>query len=138
MRVLVIEDNADDRELLHRQLLKSGIDSQVKFIANGQDALDFLTGSENAEVASKLIAIFLDINLPSLNGLELLRRIRAKEGLRNLPVIVMTSSNAPSDMQECERLHVLNYVSKPVSFPTFSKAVANVFHLPKSDARHAT
>jgi two-component system response regulator len=131
VRVVVIEDNADDRELLLRQLRKSGMDTHVKFIANGQEALDFLVNPSTPNLAKELIAVFLDLKLPSLNGLELLRRIRTTEHLQNLPVIVMTSSNDPKDMEECRRLKVTSYVSKPVSFTTFSKSVADVFHLPK-------
>jgi CheY-like chemotaxis protein len=130
VRVVVIEDNADDRELLLRQLRKSGMDSHVKFIANGQEALDFLTNPKSPFIVEELIAIFLDLKLPSLNGLELLRRLRAHEKLKNLPVIVMTSSNDPKDVEECRRLKVTSYVAKPISFTTFSKAVADVFHLP--------
>jgi len=133
VRVVVIEDNADDQELLLRQLRKSGMDTHVKFIANGQEALDFLINPDSASIAKELIAVFLDLKLPSLNGLELLRRIRSTDHLQNLPVIVMTSSNDPKDMEECRRLKVTSYVSKPVSFTTFSKSVADVFHLPKTD-----
>jgi CheY-like chemotaxis protein len=131
VRVIVIEDDADDRELLLRQLKKSGIDSHVKFIANGQEALDFLIGPDASAQSEELIAIFLDLKLPSVGGVELLRRLRATEKLRKLPVIVMTSSNDPRDMEECRKLNVTSYVPKPVSFTSFSKAVADVFHLPK-------
>jgi CheY-like chemotaxis protein len=130
-RVIVIEDNADDRELLLRQLKKSGMGSQVKFIADGQEALDYLIGPNAPAQAEELIAIFLDLKLPSLGGIELLRRLRATEKMQNLPVIVMTSSNNPHDMEECRRLKVTSYVPKPVSFSSFSKAVADVFNLPK-------
>jgi two-component system, response regulator len=131
VRVVVIEDDVDDSELLLRQLKKSGMDNQVKFIANGQEALDFLIGPNAPVQAEELIAIFLDLKLPSLSGIELLRRLRATEKTRNLPVIVMTSSNNPRDMEECRQLKVTSYVPKPVSFTSFSKAVADVFHLPK-------
>jgi CheY-like chemotaxis protein len=130
VRVLVVEDNADDRELLMRQLRKSGMDSHVKFISDGQEALEFLTGPGANGSTVELIAIFLDLKLPGLSGLELLRRLRDREELYDLPVIVMTSSNDPNDLDECRRLNVSNYVSKPVTFPSFSKAVADVFHLP--------
>jgi two-component system, response regulator len=129
VRVLVIEDNLDDRDLLLRQLKKSGMESHVKFIANGKEALDFLI--KPPAIIEPLIAIFLDLKLPSMGGLELLRRLRASDRYENLPVIVMTSSNDPKDMEECRRLKVTSYVSKPVSFTTFSKAVADVFHLPR-------
>jgi len=130
VRVLVVEDNADDRDLLLRQLRKSGMDSHVKFISNGQEALDFLIGPRISTLADELIAIFLDLKLPALSGLELLRRLRLRSEFQRLPVIVMTSSNDPKDLEECSRLKVTNYVSKPVTFTSFSKAVADVFHLP--------
>ncbi len=131
VRVLVIEDNADDRELLLRQLRKSGMDQQVKFISDGREALDFLTGSKVPSLADDLIAILLDLRLPSLSGLELLKRLRERDDYKKTPVIVMTSSNDPNDLEECRKLKVLNYVSKPVTFSSFSKAVADVFHLPE-------
>jgi two-component system, response regulator len=130
VRVLVIEDNPDDRELLLRQLRKSGMDNHVKFISNGQEALEFLTESHTLPLAESLIAIFLDLKLPLIGGLELLRHVRSRVELKHLPVIVMTSSEDPKDLEECSRLKVTNYVSKPVTFISFSKAVADVFHLP--------
>ena len=133
VRVLVIEDNADDRELLQRQLRKSGMDQQVRFISDGREALDFLTGPQAPTLAASLIAILLDLKLPSVSGLDLLRQVRESNTLRATPVIVMTSSNNPRDLEECRKLKVLNYVSKPVTFSSFSKAVANVFHLPGPD-----
>ena len=131
VRVLVVEDNPDDRDLLLRQLRKSGMDNHIKFISNGQEALDFLLNLEASSMADELIALFLDLKLPSLSGLELLQRLRLRDEFQHLPVIVMTSSNDPKDLEECSRLKVTNYVSKPVSFTSFSKAVADVFHLPK-------
>lgn len=130
VKVLVIEDNPDDRELLLRQLRKSGLGEHVKFISDGKEALDFLIGPD-APNADDLIVILLDLRLPSLSGLELLRRLRAHPRFQSLPVTVMTSSNNPSDLEECRRLNVVHYVNKPVTFSSFSKAVADVFHPPK-------
>ena len=132
VRVLVIEDNADDRELLMRQLKKSGMDGHVRFIDDGKAALDFLVTPPFPNVVESLIAIFLDLRLPSLGGLDLLRLLRANDRYRRLPVIVMTSSNNPKDIEECRKLNVTSYVPKPVSFTSFSKAVADVFHLPRA------
>jgi two-component system response regulator len=135
VRVLVVEDNPDDRELLMRQLRNSSMDSHVKFISDGREALDFLTGLSARDVSAELIAILLDLRLPSLSGLDLLRHLRNQADLKAVPVIVMTSSNDPKDLEECRRLKVTNYVSKPVTFSSFSKAVADVFHLPRNGTR---
>ena len=135
VRVLVIEDNADDRDLLLRQLQKSGMDQQVKFISDGREALNFLTSPQASSIVNNLIAILLDLQLPSLSGLDLLRNMRSRDELRATPVIVMTSSNDPRDMEECRLLKVTSYVPKPVSFNSFSKAVADVFHLPKNETQ---
>jgi len=134
VRVLVVEDNADDRELLLRQLRKTGMADHVKFISDGKEALNFLTVPDPLPVAQEIVAIFLDLKLPSLSGLDLLRALRQRERFQATPVIVMTSSNDPRDLEECRRLKVTNYVSKPVTFVSFSKAVADVFHLPRSPA----
>jgi two-component system response regulator len=127
-RILIVEDNADDQALLMRQLKKAELDQHVKVI--GEDALDYLTTS--AAASGELVAIFLDLNIPSLGGLELLERIRADDKIKNLPVIVMTSSNAAADLRECQRLGVSFYVQKPVTYATFTKAVAESFHTPSS------
>ena len=131
VRVLVIEDNADDRDLLLRQLRKTGMADHVKFISDGREALNYLVAPQPPPAASELVAIFLDLKLPSLTGLELLRSLRQSGLFQDTPVIVMTSSNDPRDLEECRRLKVTNYVSKPVTLTSFSKAVADIFHPPR-------
>jgi len=137
VKVLVIEDNPDDRELLMRQVRKSGLGDHVKFISDGKEALDFLTGPA-APTPDDLVVILLDLRLPSLSGLELLRRLRAHARFHSVPVTVMTSSNDPKDLEECRRLNVVHYVNKPVTFTSFSKAVADIFHTPKATPEPAT
>jgi CheY-like chemotaxis protein len=134
VRVLVVEDNAADRELLLRQLKKASMADQVKFISDGKEALRFLSEPTPTSGGRDLIAIFLDLKLPSLTGIDLLRALRGDPHLLETPVIVMTSSNDPRDIDECGRLGVTSYVSKPVTFDSFSKAVANVFHSPRTNS----
>jgi CheY-like chemotaxis protein len=123
-RILIIEDNPDDGELLMRQLKKANLGEQIKVIDDGRLALDFLKSAE----AEQLVAVFLDLKLPSLHGVLLLEKLRSHDRMRHLPVIVMTSSNSPDDLNKCKALGVSSYVQKPVTFAAFSKAVADTFH----------
>ena len=129
-RVLVVEDNADDRDLLLRQLRKSGIDSHVKFIDDGKEALDFLLNLPPPTPFCDLIAIFLDLKLPSMNGVEMLRRIKKIPRVQNIPTVVMTSSLDPRDFEECHRLGVAAFIPKPVTFEVFSKAITSLVKIP--------
>jgi CheY-like chemotaxis protein len=119
--------------LLLRQLQKTGMADHVKFISDGREALDYLNVPDPLPV-NELIAIFLDLNLPNLGGIEVLRELRGRQRFHSMPVIVMTSSNDPKDLEECRKLKVTQYVSKPVTLSSFSKAVADVFHLPRVPA----
>jgi two-component system response regulator len=130
IRVLVVEDNVDDSDLLVRQLQKTtNFSGSIKVVPDGGEAWDLL-GSEDA--CLDLIAIFLDLNLTTLSGVQLLRRIKAQPELCDIPVLIMTSSNNPAELDECTRLGVRGYVPKPVTYTAFSKAVADLFHLPSA------
>jgi two-component system response regulator len=130
VRVVVVEDNIDDRDLLIRQLRKSRIDEHVKFLTDGKEALDFLSHLPPAMPFMDLIAIFLDLKLPGLNGVELLRAIRSLPRVQNIPVIIMTSSLDPKDFEECQALKVAAFVPKPITFDSFSKAITGLTHMP--------
>lgn len=127
IRVIVIEDNEDDRILLLRQLKSANMAEMIKFIPDGQEAIHYFEAN-TAALAQSLMVIFLDLKLPSVSGLDVLRKIRAQEALHHVPVIVMTSSNNPKDLSECQALRVGKWVEKPITFDTFSKAIADTFH----------
>jgi CheY-like chemotaxis protein len=119
--ILVVEDNADDSFLLTRQLARAHFEDCVTVIGNGQDAFDYLQHSQLP------LAVFLDLRLPGLSGIELLEKIRQDERLRSVPVIVMTGSVDPHDVAECSRLGVTAYLPKPVALTTFIKTVTHLF-----------
>jgi two-component system, response regulator len=125
-RILIVEDNPDDEALLLRQLKKAQLDQHVMVIADGKVAVEYLNGG--AAHDEQIIALFLDLNLPKISGLHILEQVRANERTRALPVIVMTSSNSPQDLERCHQLGVSCYVQKPITFATFSKAIADSFH----------
>lgn len=127
---MIVEDNPDDEALLMRQLHKAGLDKHVKVIADGKLALAFLT--EKSSPGEELIALFLDLKLPGISGLQILEKIKSQDHTRNLPVIVMTSSNSQDDLEKCRQYGVSCYVQKPITFANFTKAVADSFHAPTS------
>ena len=119
--ILVVEDNEDDSFLLTRQLARGHLEDCVTVIANGQEALDFLL-----QTVPSPLAVFLDLRLPGLGGVELLEKIRQKPHLRDLPVIVMSSSIQQKDVARCRELGVSNFLSKPVDLTTFIKIVSHL------------
>jgi CheY-like chemotaxis protein len=121
-KLLVIEDNINDSYLLTHQLARAQIEDCVTVISNGKEALDFLLN------ASPLpIAIFLDLNLPGLGGVHLLKMMRKDPRLREIPVIVMTGSMEAKNLEECTKLGVTDYLVKPISLSTFIKTVTHLF-----------
>jgi CheY-like chemotaxis protein len=130
IRFLIVEDNQDDEFLLLRQLKKAQLDRHIRVIDDGGKALDYL---KNERYKSEtLVAIFLDLQLPTVSGIQLLEAIRADERIRHLPVILMSSSNAQEDLDRCRELGVSSYVRKPISFTAFAKAVADTFDARRS------
>lgn len=129
VRVVVVEDDEDDRNLLLRQLKKVQIDSNVKFLADGQEALNFLANLPPAQPFTDLIAIFLDLKLPGMDGVSLLREIRRSPRVSRVPVVIMTSSLDPRDFEACQALRVAAFVPKPITFESFSKAITGLPHI---------
>lgn len=126
MRALVVEDDPMDQELLRLQLKKTELAGRITFVHDGLKACELLTGVGGEEFRQKLAAIFLDVHLPSMSGIDLLRTIRTLPDMIDFPVIVMTSSNNPSDLAECRRLKA-TFVSKPVTASSFLNAIADTF-----------
>jgi CheY-like chemotaxis protein len=126
VRILVIEDNVDDQELLLHQLGKSGVQDRVLCVGDGGDALDLLR--DGARRLSALGAIFLDLSLPGVDGLLLLKAIRANVETALLPVFVMTGSTNPRDEAECRRLGATRFIPKQLlSLPSFRATLAELF-----------
>lgn len=124
--ILLVEDNPDDEALTLRALKKNNIRNEVVVARDGVEALDYLlaTGaSPGREAQAKPQVILLDLNLPKLDGLEVLRRIRADERTRLLPVVILTSSKEERDRIEGYSLGANSYIRKPVDFGQFTEAV---------------
>ncbi|MGH7789993.1 MAG: response regulator [Candidatus Binatia bacterium] len=127
--ILLVEDNPDDVELTMRALKKNRIATEVVVVRHGVEALDFLFGSgayagRNADILPDLV--LLDLKLPKVDGLEVLRRLRGDARTRFLPVVVLTLSNEEQDIVEAYRLGVNSYVRKPVDFDRFNELLQNL------------
>ena len=124
--ILLVEDNSDDEALTLRALKKNHVLNEVVVVRNGLEALDYLfaTGAyadRDRRVIPQLI--LLDLKLPKMDGLEVLRRIRADDRTRLLPVVILTSSDEERDVIEGYKLGANSYVRKPVDFTQFAEAV---------------
>ncbi len=124
--ILLVEDNPSDVGLTKRAMEKSRVVNELVVAEDGQEALDFLfaEGAHSGRDASRMPAlILLDLKLPKIDGLEVLRRIRADERTRRIPVVVLTSSREEQDVAASYDLGVNSYIRKPVDFSQFTEAV---------------
>ncbi len=124
-RILLVEDNANDLELSMAAFQENGVANEVVTVRDGTEALDYLhrRGAHAQRGAGQPCVIVLDIKMPKLGGLEVLRAIRADEQLKSLPVVMLTSSREQGDLVRSYQLGVNAYVVKPVDFGQFSTAV---------------
>jgi CheY-like chemotaxis protein len=121
--VLLVEDNPDDVELTLRAFAKHGVANQIVVARDGKEALALLHGSDsNAEPQLVPEVVLLDLNLPLLNGHEVLRRLRADPRTRRIPVVVLTSSKEDKDIVASYDLGANSFVQKPVDFLEFVDA----------------
>ena len=123
--ILLVEDNPDDETLALRALKKNNIQNEVVVARDGAEALDFLfaTGAYAGRVRGNPQIILLDLKLPKIDGLEVLRRIRADDRTRLLPVAILTSSKEEQDVINGYKLGANSYIRKPVDFDQFSESV---------------
>lgn len=119
--ILLVEDNPNDAELTLRALRKSDIGARLAIARDGAEALEYLLSDR-----PKPKVVFLDLKLPKIDGIEVLRRVRADDRAHSIPVVVLTSSQEERDINECYKLGVNSYVVKPVEFDKFYKAVGDL------------
>lgn len=123
--ILLVEDNPDDEELTLLAFRQSSVPSRIIVARDGVEALDYLLGSDDAQRESKAmpVLILLDLKLPRMDGLEVLRRLRANERTCIVPVVILTTSREEQDLIRSYRLGCNSYICKPVDFSRFSEAM---------------
>ncbi|KKL50997.1 hypothetical protein LCGC14_2299890 [marine sediment metagenome] len=129
VEILLVEDNPTDVELTLRALKKNNLANRVQIVTDGAEALDFIFANgvhKGRDINHKPKIILLDLKLPKVDGLEVLRRIKSDERTKNIPVVVLTSSKEEKDRVESYKLGVNSYIVKPVDFNQFTKAVSEL------------
>jgi len=126
VEILLVEDNPNDVELALHALKKNKVSNRIQVVRDGEEALDFIFGKDSSsgglsEQRPKMV--LLDLKLPKVDGLEVLRRLKGDPRTRSIPVIMLTSSGEESDIVKSYDLGVNSYIVKPVDFQQFTEAV---------------
>jgi two-component system response regulator len=127
--ILLVEDNPSDINLTRRALSMSRVANKLVVVEDGQDALEYLFGplsSRDEKLPPLPALVLLDIKLPRVDGLEVLRKIRGDERTRLLPVVMLTSSSEEQDIADSYNLGVNSYIRKPVDFAQFLQSVQHL------------
>ncbi|MDD5273952.1 MAG: response regulator [Methylovulum sp.] len=129
VEILLVEDNPTDAELTMLALQERNLANKLAWVKDGAQALEFVfaTGAYvDRKAKNGPRVVLLDLRLPKVDGLEVLRRLKADEGTKRIPVVVLTSSKEDPDVKACYDLGVNSYISKPVDFDEFTKVVAEL------------
>lgn len=126
VEILLVEDSDLDAELALRALTQSNISNKIIRLNNGEEAMDFVFGEgayKGRSIYNQPRVILLDLKMPKVDGLEVLKRIRSTEATKLIPVVMLTSSQEERDLIESYQLGVNSFIVKPVEFESFSKAI---------------
>lgn len=129
VEILLVEDNPNDAELTIRALRKINISNKLIHLKDGAEALDFIFGIgtfEGRNINKRPKVILLDLKMPKVDGIEVLKKIKENDNTKKIPVVVLTSSKEDPDISTCYSLGVNSYIVKPVEFDSFIKAVSEV------------
>jgi chemotaxis family two-component system response regulator Rcp1 len=126
IEILLVEDNPGDVDIAREGFAHHGLGNKLHVVTDGEQALAFLKREEEYAEAPRPDLILLDLNLPRKDGREVLAEVKTDEGLKHIPIVVLTSSESDEDIVKSYRLHANCYISKPIGFSEFVKIVEAV------------
>jgi two-component system response regulator len=129
VEIVLVEDNWYDAEMTIRALKKNNIVNSIIHLRNGAEALDFLFGTgqyESRDPNIKPKVVLLDLKMPKVSGMEVLRKLKSDNNTKTIPVVVLTSSKEDPDIKLCYELGVNSYIVKPVGFENFTASIAEL------------
>lgn len=132
--IIIVEDEDGHAYLIEKNLRRAGIDNRIVHLRNGQEAMDFLSGSPvRGHQATDLqhILILLDLNLPLYDGYSVLEKIRSSEEIKHAPVMILSSTTQEQEIKRCYHLGCSIFLNKPVDYKAFSEAILQLGHLLK-------
>ena len=119
--IVMIEDDEGHARLIERNIRRAGVNNQIIPFANGTDAMNYLVGGEHRK--GDPLLILLDLNLPDMTGIEILRRVKETQHLKTTPVVVLTTTDDAQEIKRCYELGCNVYVTKPVNYENFANAI---------------
>ncbi|MBI5687448.1 MAG: response regulator [Verrucomicrobia bacterium] len=129
--ILLVEDDPHDAELTMRALKTRILASKLAWVRNGVEAMEFILGPQSdagSPVRCMPALVLLDLKMPKLNGVDVLRRLKSNEATKSIPVVMLTSSREERDIKECYKLGANSYVVKPVNYEAFCEVVTQLRH----------
>ncbi len=123
--ILVIEDDPGHSRLIEKNLLRANVRNNIIIKGDGQEALDFLFASHNGVERNEMpsIMILLDLNLPGINGINILKQLKENSATKHIPIIILTTSDDINDVNQCYELGCNVYITKPLDYEKFSDAI---------------
>ncbi|HOD53992.1 MAG TPA: response regulator [Candidatus Cloacimonadota bacterium] len=123
--ILIADDDEGHADLIRRNLLRAGIVNPIKYFKDGQDIIDFLfqRGSGDHLINGNAYVLLLDIRMPKMDGVEVLQEIKKDEKLKKMPVVMITTTDDPREVEACHLIGCNNYITKPVEYESFVNAI---------------
>jgi len=123
--IIMIEDDEGHARLIERNIRRSGVNNEIKPFTNGTEAINYLFGSDGTGSAHKneALLILLDLNLPDMSGIDILRRVKENRFLKYAPVVVLTTTDDEHEIKRCYELGCNVYITKPVNYESFAHAI---------------